>query len=73
MLRRRLTPFPAASARSSSASPLSDSVFMRKTTLVALVVLAGLIVSGGFFLLTWDIPPPSAPVEKVLPDDRFPR
>lgn len=46
---------------------------MRKTTLVALIVLAGLIVSGGFFLLTWEIPPPSTPVEKVLPDDRFPR
>ena len=46
---------------------------MKKTTLIALVVLAGLIVSGGFFLLTWDIPPPSAPVEKVLPDERFPR
>lgn len=46
---------------------------MRKTTLVALIVLAGLIVSGGFFLLTWDIPPPSAPVEEVLPDESFPR
>jgi hypothetical protein len=46
---------------------------MKKTTFVVFIVLAGLIVSGGFFLLTWDIPPPSAPVEKVLPDDRFPR
>jgi hypothetical protein len=46
---------------------------MRKTTLVTLIVFAGLIVSGGFFLLTWDIPPPSAPVEKALPDERFPR
>lgn len=48
-------------------------VLMKKTSLIALVVVAGLIVSGGFFLLTWDIPPPSAPVEKVLPDERFPR
>ncbi|MGF1631687.1 MAG: hypothetical protein ACFCUT_19600 [Kiloniellaceae bacterium] len=46
---------------------------MKKTTLVALIVVVGLIVSGGFFLLTWDIPPPSAPVEKVLPDERFAR
>ena len=46
---------------------------MRKTTLVALIVLAGLIVSGGFFLLTWDIPPPSQQVEKVIPDERFSR
>ena len=49
------------------------SVLMKKTSLIALVVVAGLIVSGGFFLLTWDIPPPSAPVERVLPDERFPR
>ena len=46
---------------------------MRKTTLIALIVVAGLVTSGGLFLLTWDIPPPSAPVEQVLPDDRFPR
>ncbi len=46
---------------------------MRKSTLIAVIVVVGLLASGGFFLLTWDIPPPSAPVEKVLPDDRFPR
>jgi hypothetical protein len=38
--------------------------------ILAIIVL--LVVGGGFaFLLTWDIPPPSAPVEKVLPNDRF--
>ncbi len=31
------------------------------------------LVAGGVFLMTWDIPPPSAEVEKVIPDDRFPR
>lgn len=31
------------------------------------------IVGGVVFLLTWDIPPPSAEVEKVIPNDRFPR
>ncbi|MHA1570191.1 MAG: hypothetical protein ACTSWM_00110 [Alphaproteobacteria bacterium] len=36
-----------------------------------LVLLA--VVGGGVFLMTWDIPPPSGTVEKVLPDDRFPR
>ena len=25
------------------------------------------------FLITWEIPPPTAPVEVVLPDDRFPK
>ena len=38
-----------------------------------LVLLVGLLVIGGVFVLTWDIPPPSAQVEKVIPDDRFPR
>ncbi len=46
---------------------------MKKPTIIAIAVVAGLLASGAIFLLTWDIPPPSAPVEKVLPDDRFPR
>jgi hypothetical protein len=44
-----------------------------KMTVVVLVLLAGLVVSGGVFLLVWDIPPPTQNVEKVLADDRFPR
>jgi hypothetical protein len=31
------------------------------------------IVGGGLFLSTWDPPPPSAKIEKVIPDARFPR
>ncbi len=37
------------------------------------VILLALVVAGGVFLLTWDIPPPTQTVEKVLPDDRFPQ
>jgi len=44
-----------------------------KMTVIVLVLLAGLVVSGGVFLLVWDIPPPTQNVEKVLADDRFPR
>ena len=37
-----------------------------------LVVVLLLIIGGGIgFLLTWDIPPPSGPVEKVLSSERF--
>jgi len=36
-----------------------------------LVVLT--LVGGATFLVTWDIPPPVKKVERVLPDDRFPR
>jgi hypothetical protein len=40
-------------------------------TRIILVVLVLAIGGGLAFLLTWDIPPPSGPIEKVLPDDRF--
>jgi len=39
-----------------------------------LVVLFLVVVLGGtVFLATWEIPPPTARVERVLPDDQFPR
>lgn len=39
-----------------------------------LVVLFVVVVLGGtVFLATWEIPPPTARVERVLPDDQFPR
>jgi hypothetical protein len=45
---------------------------MNRTVLTALFILL-LLVGGGVFLAAWDIPAPSAKVEKVLPNDRFPR
>ncbi len=46
---------------------------MRKlTTIIAVAVLA-LLGAGAAFLATWEIPPPAAKVEKVIPDDRFSR
>ncbi len=35
-----------------------------------LLVLAAM-VGGVIFLATWDMPPPSAVTEKVIPNDRF--
>lgn len=37
------------------------------------IIAAIAIVVGVAFLATWDMPPPTASVEKVLPDERFPR
>ena len=37
---------------------------------VAVIVV---IVGGVVFLASWDIPAPVAGVEKVIPDERFPR
>jgi len=44
---------------------------MTKLTKILIVLL--LAVLGGFvmFLATSDMPPPSAPVERVIPNDRF--
>ena len=39
--------------------------------LLALIVLV--LVVGTVFLMVWDIPAPTARVEKVIPDARFPR
>lgn len=39
---------------------------------VAAVILAGLVATV-VFLATWDIPAPTARVEKVIPNDRLPR
>jgi hypothetical protein len=38
-------------------------------TLIALVLL--LVVGGAIALATWDMPPPTAPREKIIPNDRF--
>lgn len=39
---------------------------------LVLLVLVG-VGGGALFLATWDIPAPSAPVEIVVPDERFSR
>lgn len=44
---------------------------MSRYTIAIIVILLIAILGGAVFLVTWDIPAPSAPVEKILPDDRF--
>jgi hypothetical protein len=36
-----------------------------------LIVLAVVVAGGAVFLATWDMPAPTATVEKVIPNDRF--
>lgn len=43
------------------------SKFARLVLLLILVVIVGF----GVFLATWDIPPPSAPVQKEISNDRL--
>ena len=44
---------------------------MGKTTKILLVLVVLAIGGGLAFLLTWDIPPPTGPIEIDLPDERF--
>jgi len=46
---------------------------MRKMPLFFLVLLVAVVAGGAVMLSNWDIPAPVSTVEKVLPDDRFPR
>lgn len=46
---------------------------MNRIALAAAFIVVVALVGGAIFFATWDIPPPSAKVEKVLPNDRFPR
>jgi len=45
---------------------------MSKVTVVIIAGVAAALLVGLGLLATWDIPAPTAPVEKIIPDDRFP-
>jgi hypothetical protein len=40
---------------------------------IILIVVALVIVGGLVFLAVWDIPAPTARIEKVIPDERLPK
>jgi hypothetical protein len=44
---------------------------MNMISRIVLVVLALVVIGGAVFLASWDIPAPSAPVEKAIPNDRI--
>lgn len=46
---------------------------MRKSILILLAVLALALAGLVAVLATWEIPPPTARIEKVIPNDRLPR
>lgn len=46
---------------------------MAKLGGLLLLTLVVLVLGGTAFLALWDIPPPTAIVERTLPDDEFPR
>ena len=46
---------------------------MGKFVLILAAVIGVVVIGGAGFLLIWDIPAPKARVERVIPDQRFPR
>ncbi|WP_218048788.1 MULTISPECIES: hypothetical protein [Curvivirga] len=46
---------------------------MGKLLTFFVALLAVVIIGGGVFLASWDIPAPTRDVEKTLDDDQFPR
>lgn len=46
---------------------------MRKMPLILLFLVVVLGAGGVGMLATWEIPAPVSTVEKVIPDERFPR
>ncbi|AWB06370.1 hypothetical protein A6A40_14770 [Azospirillum humicireducens] len=73
-----LVPSPATAGRGSSAPircfPTQRVLGAMSRFLSILIVLLLLVIAGGMvFLASWDLPAPSKTVEKVLPDERFPR
>ncbi len=44
---------------------------MNRLTLIAVAAVVIALAGGAIFLATWEIPAPSAKVDKVVPDARF--
>lgn len=44
---------------------------MSKLARVVILLVVVVLVGAGIFLATWNIPAPSTPVEKVIPNDRL--
>jgi hypothetical protein len=46
---------------------------MGKLTVALVIVVVVAVVGVGLVLAFWDTPAPQKPIEKVLPDARFPK
>ena len=46
---------------------------MKKLSTLVFILIIAIIVGGGAFLATWDIPAPVNKIERTIPDDKFPK
>ena len=45
----------------------------KKLLLVSTTLCVLVLAAGGIFIATWELPAPTKQVEKVIPNERFPR
>lgn len=50
-----------------------SGIAMGKLAFIFAALVVVIVIGGGAFLMLWDISAPTARVEKVIPDARFPR
>jgi len=65
-------PLPLEPAALGAGWKKADGIFMRMIVRGLIVLILVAVLGGVVYLMTWDVPPPTQKVEKVLPDDRFP-
>jgi hypothetical protein len=46
---------------------------MKRIWLAAILIIVFALAGLAVFMTFWDIPPPTAPVEVEIPNDRFPK
>lgn len=51
----------------------SEANFVTRLSLWLILLVLLILVGGAAYLAFWNIPAPSAVVEKTIPDDRFPK
>jgi hypothetical protein len=56
-----------------AAAQVSNRGGMGKFTIALVIVVVLALLGTMAFLAFWNPPPPSAPVEKVIPNERFPK
>ena len=67
---RQLAPSSTTGGETIRSPGVAEDFDLLRLLLFALVLV---VIGGGLFLATWDIPAPTRQVEIVVPDERLPR
>ncbi len=64
-------PAPPVPRRARRPFPRAVRSFMSKLVQILFLLVLIVLVGGVAFLATWDMPAPTEPVQRVIPNDRF--